>query len=154
MRSTESRGAMQVNYGIVGIVLFVVAFAAYLYVSAAPAAAPSTSTATAGQTVTTTSGTLNIPANAVVVDMPSLGGYEYSQYTPGQITVKIGVNNTVVWTNHDQLVHNVIANNGLFNSGDIAPGGAYEYTFTMAGTYTYHCSYHPNMDGVVIVKGP
>ena len=141
---------MQANYGVVGIVVFVVIFAAYLYVSTS--AASTTTTQATGQTVTATAGTFSIPANAVVVDMPNDGGYEYSQYTPAQITVVVGVNNTVVWTNHDVLVHNVIANNGAFDSGDIGPGGAYEFTFTQAGTYTYHCSYHPSMSGVVVVK--
>jgi len=141
---------MQVNYGVVGIVVFVIALAAYLYLSTST---PSTATAqTTGSQVTATAGTFSIPANAIVVDMPNQGGYEYSQYTPAQITVIIGVNNTVVWTNHDVLIHNVIANNGAFNSGDIAPGAAFQFTFTQAGTYTYHCSYHASMSGVVIVK--
>ena len=141
---------MEVNYGVVGIVLFVIVFAAYLYVSTA-SSATSTTTQAVGQTVTVTSGTFSIPANAAVVDIPSGTGYEFSQYTPAQITVIIGVNNTVVWTNHDTIVHNVIAHNGAFNSGDIAPGGAYEFTFTLAGTYSYYCSYHPTMAGVVVV---
>jgi plastocyanin len=62
------------------------------------------------------------------------------------------VNATVAWTNHDVLIHDVIANNGAFTSGDIAPGSAYVFTFTQAGTYTYHCSYHASMSGVVVVK--
>ena len=151
MRLSQSRGAMQANYGVIGIVLFVIIFAGYLYVSTSPS--KTTTTTATGQAITASGGTFNIPANAVVVDMPNQGGYEFSQYTPAQIRIVLGVNATVVWTNHDQLVHNVIANNGAFNSGDIAPGGAYMYTFTADGTYTYHCSYHASMSGVVIVTG-
>ena len=151
MRLSESRGAMKANYGVIGIVVFVIAFAGYLYVSTTPA--KTTTTTNTGQAVTGTAGTFSIPANAVVVDMPSQGGYEFSQYTPAQIRIVLSVNATVVWTNHDVLVHDVIANNGAFNSGDIAPGGAYMYTFTADGTYTYHCSYHASMSGVVIVTG-
>jgi plastocyanin len=151
MRLTESRGAMQLNYGVVGIVLFVIVFAAYLYVSTASSSTTTSTTAT-GQVFTGTSGNFNIPANAVVVDIPPGGGYEFSQYAPAQVTVIIGVNNTVVWTNHDVIIHDVIANGGQFSSGDIAPGSAFSYTFTQAGSYSYHCSYHSIMAGVVIVK--
>ena len=151
MRLTESRGAMQLNYGVVGIVAFVLIFAVYLYVSTSTASTTTSTTAT-GQTVTGTSGTFSIPANAVVVDIPPGGGYEFSQYSPAQVTVIIGVNNTVVWTNHDVIIHDVIANNGFFSSGDIAPGAAFSFTFTVAGTYSYHCSYHSIMAGVVVVK--
>jgi plastocyanin len=150
MRTTESRGAMQLNYGVVGIVLFVIVFAGYLYVSTTTSA--STTTSTTGQAITAQSGTFNIPANAVIVDIPPGGGYPYAQYSPALITVIIGVNNTVVWTNHDVLVHDAIANNGAFSSGDIAPGGAFLFTFTQAGTYTYYCSYHSIMSGIVTVK--
>jgi plastocyanin len=143
---------MQVNYGVVGIVLFTIFFAAYLYVSTATPAA-TTSTQTTGQTVTATSGTFSIPANAVIVDIPAGLGYTFSQYSPAQITIIMGVNNTVVWTNHDSIVHDVIANDGSFSSGDIAPGAAFMFTFTHDGTFSYHCSYHPNMAGVVTVKG-
>jgi plastocyanin len=141
---------MQMNYGVIGIVAFVIVFAAYLYVSTAPAS--TTSTTATGQVVAGSGGSFNVPAGAVVVDMPNNGGYEYSQYTPGEITIILGVNATVAWTNHDVLVHDVIANNGAFNSGDIAPNAAYVFTFTQAGTYTYHCSYHASMSGVVVVK--
>ncbi len=152
MRQTESRGAMQVNYGVVGIIVFVIVFAGYLYVTTS-ASTTSTSTQGVGQTVTATSGTFSIPANAFIVDIPSGLGYPYSQYSPAQITVTLGANSTVAWTNHDSMVHDVIANDGSFNSGDIAPGAAYMFTFTHTGTFSYHCSYHPNMVGIVIVKG-
>ena len=141
---------MQANYGVVGVVVFVVAFAGYLYLTASPTI--TTVSSSTGQTVTASAGTFNIPAGAVVVDIPSGLGYTFAQYSPAQITVIIGVNNTVAWTNHDSIVHDVIANNGAFNSGDIAPNTAFVFTFTQAGTYTYYCSYHPNMAGIVVVR--
>ena len=106
---------------------------------------------TSGNATTTTTAT-SVPANAVKVDMPDDGGYPYSQYTPQQVTVVIGVNNTVLWTNSDRIVHNVIQVTGVFNSGDMSPGGQYWFTFTIPGVYSYYCSYHPSMSGVVIVK--
>lgn len=73
-------------------------------------------------------------------------------YTPGTITVVIGVNNTVVWVNQDTTKHTVTANGGSFNSGDILTGQSWSYTFTTPGTYTYHCLYHSWMTGTVVVE--
>ena len=73
-------------------------------------------------------------------------------FAPNAITVVLGVNNTVVWTNNDSSPHTVTSNGGTFNSGNMAPGQTYAYTFTAPGTYEYHCTYHPWMTGTVIVK--
>jgi plastocyanin len=78
-------------------------------------------------------------------------------YSPDTITVVIGVNNTVVWTNDDSVIHTVYssctpAGVAAFNSPHIAPGATYSQTFTVAGTYTYYCTLHSWMSGTVIVK--
>lgn len=72
-------------------------------------------------------------------------------YSPNTITVKMGVNNTVTWTNDDNAPHTVTANDGSFGSGNIAPGASFSFTFTAAGTFKYHCVYHPWMTGTLIV---
>jgi plastocyanin len=78
-------------------------------------------------------------------------------YSPNTITVIIGVNNTVTWTNADTASHTVYSTSvptsaTAFNSPLIAPGGTYTQTFSVAGTYQYHCSIHSWMTGTVIVK--
>jgi plastocyanin len=73
-------------------------------------------------------------------------------FTPNTITVVLGVNNTVVWTNNDGSPHTVTSNGGAFDSGNMAPGQTYSFTFSAPGTYAYHCTYHPWMTGIVIVK--
>jgi len=73
-------------------------------------------------------------------------------FSPDTITVVLGVNNTVVWTNMDLSPHTVTSNGGGFDSGNMAPGQSYAFTFTTAGTFAYHCTYHPWMVGTVIVK--
>ncbi len=75
-------------------------------------------------------------------------------FQPQEITVPAGT--TVTWTNQDDVSHTVTsgprdAPTNLFDSGDIAPGGTFSFTFTDPGTYEYHCSVHPGMDGTVIV---
>ncbi len=73
-------------------------------------------------------------------------------YSPPTITVVLGVNNTVVWTNDDTVPHTVTADDGSFSSGNMNPGDTFSFTFATPGTYTYHCSYHYWMKGTVIVK--
>ena len=77
-------------------------------------------------------------------------------YSPKVVTVVIGVNNTVQWTNKDTALHTVTSNAGdpaSFNSGPIQTNATFVYTFTIAGTYDYYCTFHPGwMNGTVIVK--
>jgi plastocyanin len=75
-------------------------------------------------------------------------------FTPQSITLKIGVNNTVTWTNNDPkgITHTVTSNQGLFHSGDMAANAQFTCTFTAPGTYYYRCLYHPLMVGTIFVK--
>ena len=73
-------------------------------------------------------------------------------FNPGSITVVIGVNNTVTWTNMDTVTHTVTADDGSFN-GSIPAGATFTHTFTIAGNFSYHCSIHKFMKGTVNVLG-
>ncbi len=72
-------------------------------------------------------------------------------YSPASITLVIGRNNTVVWTNDDVAIHTVTDLPG-FNSANIVAGAVFQHTFTVAGTYKYTCSYHSWMQGTIVVK--
>lgn len=74
-------------------------------------------------------------------------------FTPSQITIAKG--GTVTWTNNDSVTHTVVddlSNVGGPNSGDIAPGQNYSFTFTKSGSFQYHCGIHPSMRGTIVVK--
>jgi len=71
-------------------------------------------------------------------------------FTPMRIEVSAGA--TVEWTNRDQLAHTITADDGSWDSGLIAAGGTWRHTFDRAGTYAFHCTPHPFMTGVVVVK--
>lgn len=73
-------------------------------------------------------------------------------YSPDPITVVVGVNSTVKWSNDDNAPHTVTANDASFDSGNVASGQSFTFTFTTPGTYHYHCVYHPWMVGTIIVK--
>ncbi len=76
-----------------------------------------------------------------------------SSFDPGTITVVIGVNNTVAWTNNDAVAHTVTADGGSFGSGNLGSGSQFTRTFATPGTFGYHCVIHPFMSGTVIVLG-
>lgn len=70
-------------------------------------------------------------------------------FNPGSLSVTTG--GTVTWTNNDTTVHTVAADDGSFNSGNIAVGATYSKAFSTAGTFSYHCTLHPEMTGKVVV---
>src|SRR5436309_13653236 len=59
---------------------------------------------------------------------------------------------TVTWTNNDATAHTVTADDGSFDSGNIAPGNSFTHTFSSMGTVNYHCTIHSMMKAAVIVK--
>lgn len=60
---------------------------------------------------------------------------------------------TITWWNVDDEVHSVVSDDGQFaGSGPIAPGGEFVRTFQTAGDYKFHCRYHANMTGIVVVR--
>jgi plastocyanin len=74
-------------------------------------------------------------------------------YAPAAVTIKVG--STVQWTNKGPSAHTTVSDAGAWNSGVLrspggndpygggSAGGSFSFTFTQAGTYSYHCSLHP-----------
>ena len=72
-------------------------------------------------------------------------------FNPASLSLTTGA--TVTWTNSDTTVHTVTADDGSFNSGNIAIGATYSRVFNTAGIVAYHCTIHPEMTGKVVVTG-
>lgn len=70
-------------------------------------------------------------------------------FNPAVLSVPTGT--TVTWTNGDSVAHTVTSDTGAFESGNLAKGQSFSYTFNTAGTYDYICSIHPSMKGKVVV---
>ena len=70
-------------------------------------------------------------------------------FSISSLSVKSGT--TVTWTNNDATTHTVTADDGSFDSGNIAPGATFTHTFSTAGTIAYHCSIHTTMKAKVVV---
>jgi plastocyanin len=73
-------------------------------------------------------------------------------FSPKRLEIAAGT--TVIWTNNDQLVHTVTADDGSWDSGAIEPGKTWTHTFTQPGEYSFHCTPHPFMKAVVVVRQP
>ena len=70
-------------------------------------------------------------------------------FSPTSLTVTAGT--TVTWKNNDNTTHTATADDGSFDSGNIAPGASFSHTFSAAGTIAYHCSIHTTMKAKVVV---
>ncbi|AFU59650.1 blue (type 1) copper domain-containing protein [Candidatus Nitrososphaera gargensis Ga9.2] len=96
--------------------------------------------------------TVTIPAGASLAD-------NNVNFTPKDITVVLGVNNTVVWVNENVNPERVIGQDEDMPGGFgkirtlIEPeGGTFAFTFTEEGTYNYLSAAHPWLQGTVTVK--
>ncbi len=70
-------------------------------------------------------------------------------FTPPTLNVTVGTQ--VSWTNTGPSNHTVTANDGSFDSSTIQRNASFNFTFSKAGTFAYHCSIHPTMLGTVTV---
>ena len=141
--SAKNRSAVgKVAVIVVAVVVILVAGVAYYLLSGR-----------SGNSTTTT-----LAPEVVHVSMPSgVATNKSLNFQPADITLVIGVNNSVTWTNGDSAPHTVTATsvpNGasMFNSGNLNSGATFTYTFTVPGTYKYDCTYHFWMNGIVVVK--
>lgn len=70
-------------------------------------------------------------------------------FVPEMLVVSAG--SPITFTNDGRVDHNVIADDGLFNSqvsagGNQVPGATWSVTLDEPGTYSYYCSLHAVQD--------
>ncbi len=85
----------------------------------------------------------------------AVSGPPINKFSPATITITVG--ETVTWRWATGAVgHNVTPDNGTIPAGEenlFSAPHDYSYTFTQAGTYTYHCAAHgAAMSGIVVVE--
>lgn len=69
----------------------------------------------------------------------------------GSDTVAVGESVTV--TNEDSVAHTWTGVDAEFDSGSLAQGASFEFTFEEAGEFDYFCAIHPTMTGSITVEG-
>jgi plastocyanin len=93
-----------------------------------------------------------------IVMPPGVGANKKLNFSPPNVTLVIGVNNTIVFVNQDTQPHTATSTavpKGAtsFNSQNMNQGQAFAVTLTVPGEYKYDCAYHPDwMKGTIIVK--
>lgn len=79
----------------------------------------------------------------------AIGIQSFSYATPASVSP--GANVTV--TNHDSVAHTVTSDTGGQFNVNVQPGGTATFRAPNSpGTYKFHCIYHGNMHGTLVVK--
>jgi len=103
------------------------------------------------------------PSTAQVIMSPGAGSDQScvvanNCFSPNVVNINQG--DTVTWKNNDTVSHTTTSGNPsdnqtgtIWDSGLIAPGSTFSFTFQNAGDYHYHCMVHPWMTGEVLVGG-
>jgi plastocyanin len=91
-------------------------------------------------------GDLVVTTNAIAVRAVD------NRFDPLAAAVPVGA--TVTWTNNGTNLHNVTSFDGLFDSGPMASGSSFKYTFSKAGTFRLYCRQHflTGMFGTITVR--
>jgi len=74
---------------------------------------------------------------------------EGMRFQPEGLSIAAG--DTVVWINRDMVPHTATSS-GHFDSGELAPGKSWTHTVRDSGEFSYLCTYHPLMKGIVRVR--
>lgn len=138
---------MSKNLVIIGVVIIVLIAGAVLFAGQQSNQAP-TPTPTGSVQQETLSPTEAVE-EAEVMEKSSVEIRNFA-FGPKTLTIKKGT--TVTWTNQDSVAHTVTSDDGSFETDLLAKGESGSVTFDKAGTYSYHCTPHPNMKATIIVE--
>lgn len=100
--------------------------------------------------VATESGRAAPPPATTAAAASVAAGMRALTFSPARIEIAAGA--TVAWTNQDPVAHTVTGDDGSWDSGVVAPGATWRRRFDRPGTYSFHCTPHPFMKGVVVVR--
>ncbi len=117
--------------------------------------------------------TSTVYAEDYIIDIP-FGAYNPKLNTPAEVwydppQIFVTTGDTITWYNDDREGHTVTSGessgrfgwmnnkdlgnpNGIFDSDRFNPGESWSYKFEESGTFSYFCTIHPWMEGVVIVE--
>jgi plastocyanin len=81
------------------------------------------------------------------------GIMQHYVFVPSAIHAQSG--ETVTVYNYDQLLHRIVADDGTFDTGIMAPGASFTVKAGSSGTViSYHCTLHSRMRGTIVVDDP
>jgi len=111
-------------------------------------------------------------ADEYIIDIP-LGAYNPELNTPAEVwydppQLYATVGDTITWYNDDKEGHTVTSGegsgrfgwmsdnfgtpNGIFDSGRFMPAESWSHKFEESGIFSYYCTIHPWMEGILIIE--
>jgi len=109
---------------------------------------PSNSQTTTSNTPVQNNVTAPDSTGTVVVNMT----VDIKNFAFNPLTAQIKKGGSVVWINNDSVAHTITFNSSSMPSSSVlSPGQSFTTTFATTGTFSYHCSIHPMMQGSVVV---
>jgi plastocyanin len=90
-----------------------------------------------------------VPAAAATTKTVTIQNIDFSVHT-----VRIHSGDSVTWRFRDAPSPHTVTSYGAhrFKSASARKSGNYTVRFTKTGTYRFHCTIHPNMQGKVVVS--
>ncbi|UCC71855.1 MAG: cupredoxin family copper-binding protein [Gemmatimonadota bacterium] len=67
-------------------------------------------------------------------------------------TIHVAAGSSIRWVNRDHVAHTVVADDGAWKSPLVGPGETYTTRLNSPGEFSYVCTLHPFMRGVIIVE--
>lgn len=97
-----------------------------------------------------TSGAKTVKATHTPPSNVSAISINNGKFRPKNVSVKVGT--TLTWTNNDDTPQSVTSDTpGIFDSGSLAPGATFQYTFSKEGVFPYHSTGTSGSYGAVTV---
>ena len=81
-------------------------------------------------------------------------GGDNLKFAPNVVDAKVG-KLALTFANSGQVPHNLVFDDSALGKTDTVNGGdkqVLDVTFDKAGTYTFQCTFHPGMNGKVVVR--
>ncbi|MBL7001163.1 MAG: hypothetical protein ISR80_00145 [Nitrosopumilus sp.] len=116
--------------------------------------------------------TFVVYAEEYIIDIP-FGAYNPELNTPAKVwydppQMFVTVGDIITWYNDDREGHTVTSGEGsgrfgwmndnfgtpndYFDSARFMPGESWSYEFEESGTFSYYCTIHPWMEGIIVVE--
>ena len=87
------------------------------------------------------------PDNSAPAAVITISGFDFGD------PISVTVGQTVEIRNEDGTPHTWTSTDGLFDSGPIAAGDSFTYSFAAPGVYPFLCEIHTSMTGEITVTG-
>jgi len=95
-----------------------------------------------------------IPMGSVGISIPKSASIVKNNLNihPEMTSVTLGINNTVMWINHDRESITFVGNDDSWTTGEIFSWASKRMTFNETGEFEYHSESYPWLNGKITVR--